>query len=67
MNSRKRIKDLEKRLGGGDRRVILYCRHDGDRNPTKAEKEAAIEAYVQKHGDQEMIVLYWEGDHFREP
>jgi len=62
----RRLENLIRRIGDGDRRAVIYCVYDGDRGPTEDEKAAAVEAYTLKHGEQPIIVLYWKGDHFQE-
>ena len=62
-----RIKRLElqaeDRDSGNQITAIVVC-YPGDREPTEAETEAAIEAYRLKHGDGPVALLSWDGEKF---
>ena len=66
MDIKRRVETLEKATGDGP--VVLIVKYDnGHRDPTEAEKDAVIEAWYQKHGNQGGIIhLNWDGDKFTE-
>lgn len=68
MTLSKRVEHLEKRTGVGRGQVILLVCHKGD--DTKPSEEAfdqAVEAFIKKHEEQDIIVLYWKDGQFKEP
>ena len=56
----KRLAAIESLMLGEARQVVIHCIYEGDDEPAEAEKEAAIEAYIQTFGDQPVIVIYWQ-------
>ena len=61
-----RLAAIENLMLGEARQIVLNCVYDGDDEPAEAEKEAAIEAYIETFGDQPIIVLYWQDGIFKE-
>ena len=65
MGLRERLSRLERLCGPGREVHTMTVLLDHSREPTQAERRAAIEAHVAEHGETEIIVLFWEGDRFR--
>ena len=64
MSMEKRIEKLEKRTGAG-KQVVITVRYKGDdTEPTETQWEAAVEAFIKKHGEQDIIVLHWKDGQF---
>ncbi|MFC1972595.1 hypothetical protein ACFLVE_04245 [Chloroflexota bacterium] len=63
MGIKDRIENLEKRTGAGQQIVIIVT-HEGDCEPSQEKKDQAQEAYIAQYGEQDIMVLHWEGDHF---
>jgi hypothetical protein len=66
MNNSLRLEKLETLMLIDPRQVVLHVLYDGDDEPTEADKAAAIEAYIQTFGDQNIIVLTWQDGIFKE-
>jgi hypothetical protein len=66
MNNSLRLEKLETLMLIDPRQVVLHVLYDGDDEPAEADKDAAIEAYIQLFGEQPIIVIHWRAGIFME-
>ena len=65
MKLEKRISALEKCTGAGKSQVVVTIRYEGDdTQPSEEAFDQAVDAFIKKNGEQDIIVLHWKDGQF---
>lgn len=68
MSIEKRIEELEKSTGTRKSQVVVTVRYEGDdTQPSEEAFDQAVEAFIKKNGEQDIMVLHWKDGQFEAP